>query len=76
MKEKTVIQDTGMTIASTAKELDKMGCFVMTSNADIPYIKSLYRDSFNIYSLEVTRWVRSDGKRYKVGELIITNYEL
>ncbi len=63
-------------LASTAKELDKMGCFVMISNADIPYIKSLYKDSFNSYNLEVTRWVRSDGKRYKVGELIITNYEL
>ncbi|MDY6866202.1 MAG: DNA adenine methylase, partial [Halobacteriota archaeon] len=60
--------------ALIARELDEMGCFVMISNADIPYIRSLYEDSFNVFNLEVTRWVRSDGKRYKVGDLIITNY--
>ena len=63
-------------LALIAKELTKKGCHVMISNADIPYIKSLYKDSFNVYDLEVTRWIRTDGKRYKVGELIITNYEL
>lgn len=63
-------------LALIAKELTKKGCLVMISNADIPYIKSLYKDSFNVYDLEVTRWIRTDGKRYKVGELIITNYEL
>ena len=63
-------------LALIVKELTKKGCLVMISNADIPYIKSLYKDSFNVYDLEVTRWIRTDGKRYKVGELIITNYEL
>ena len=63
-------------LALIVKELTKKGCLVMISNADIPYIKSLYKDSFNVYGLEVTRWIRTDGKRYKVGELIITNYEL
>lgn len=63
-------------LARIAKELTKKGCLVMISNADVPYIKSLYKDSFNVYDLEVTRWIRTDGKRYKVGELIITNYEL
>jgi DNA adenine methylase len=63
-------------LARIAKELTKKGCLVMISNADIPYIKSLYKDSFNVYDLEVTRWIRTDGKRYKVGELIITNYNL
>jgi DNA adenine methylase len=63
-------------LALIAKELTKKGCLVMISNADIPYIKSLYKDSFNVYGLEVTRWIRTDGERYKVGELIITNYEL
>ena len=63
-------------LALIVKELTKKGCLIMISNADIPYIKSLYKDSFNVYNIEVTRWIRTDGKRYKVGELIITNYEL
>ncbi len=48
----------------------------MISNADIPYIRSLYKDIFNLYELEVTRLIRADGKRYKVQELVITNYEV
>ena len=63
-------------LARIAKELTKKGCLVMISNADIPYIKSLYKDSFNVYDIEVTRWIRTNGERYKVRELIITNYEL
>ncbi len=63
-------------LASVAKILNKKGCYIMVSNADIPYIRSLYKDIFNLYELEVTRLIRSDGKRYKVQELVITNYEV
>lgn len=62
-------------LASFASRLDQKGCFVMISNADIPYIRRLYQ-SYNIHELEVMRWIRADGKRYRVGEVIITNYDL
>ena len=63
-------------LASIAKMLDERGCLIMISNADIPFIRSLYDDSFYIHELKVTRWIRTDGKRYKVGEVIITNYKI
>ena len=59
-----------------AKELTKRDCYVLISNADIPFIRSLYEGAFNICELEVTRWIRADGKRYKVGEVAITNYDV
>ena len=63
-------------LASLAKMLNERGCLIMISNADIPFIRSLYEESFYIYDLKVTRWIRTDGKRYKVGEVIITNYRI
>ena len=62
-------------LALLVKKLSNKGCFVMISNADIQFIRSLYEDSFYIKKLEVIRWIRSDGKRYKVGEVVITNYD-
>jgi DNA adenine methylase len=59
-------------LALLAKKLTSKGCYVLISNADGPYIRSLYEDDFNIFELEVTRWIRSDGKRYKVKEVAIT----
>ncbi|MDY6866209.1 MAG: Dam family site-specific DNA-(adenine-N6)-methyltransferase, partial [Halobacteriota archaeon] len=47
-------KDNHTELALIARELDEMGCFVMISNADIPYIRSLYEDSFNVFNLEVT----------------------
>lgn len=63
-------------LASVANKLNKKGCYVMISNANTPYIKSLYQDMFYIHELEVIRLIRADGKRYKVGEFVITNYEV
>lgn len=63
-------------LALLAKKLTSKGCYVLISNADGPYIRSLYEDDFNIFELEVTRWIRSDGKRYKVKEVAITNYDV
>ena len=63
-------------LALLAKKLTLKGCYVLISNADGPYIRSLYEDDFNIFELEVTRWIRSDGKRYKVKEVAITNYDV
>lgn len=63
-------------LASVAKMLNKRGCYIMISNADVPFIRSLYEDDFKIHELEVVRLIRADGKRYKVRELIITNYNI
>jgi len=63
-------------LASVAKMLNKEGCHIMISNADIQFIRSLYKKVFNLYGLEVTRWISANGKRHKVQELIITNYEV
>lgn len=63
-------------LASVVNMLNKIGCYIMVSNADTPYIRSLYEDTFNIHELEVIRWIRTDGKRYKVREINITNYEV
>lgn len=63
-------------LASVAKMLNKEGCHIMISNADIQFIRSLYKEVFNLYDLEVTRWISANGKRHKVQELIITNYEV
>lgn len=64
-------------LASIAKELTEKDCYVLISNVDIPYIRSLYKpeDGFKFSKLEVTRCIRADGKRYKVTEVAITNYD-
>lgn len=59
-----------------AKELANKGCYVLVSNSDTEYIRSLYENDFNIFELEVMRLIRADGKRYKVKEIAVTNYDL
>jgi len=63
-------------LALFARKLTNKGCYVLISNSDTGYIRSLYTDDFNIFELEVTRLIRADGKRYKVKELAITNYDV
>lgn len=63
-------------LASVANMLNERGCYVMISNADMPYIRFLYESIFNIYEIEIMRLIRADGKRYKVREIAITNYEV
>lgn len=63
-------------LALLAEELTLRGCYVLISNAEKPYIRSLYKDNFNIFEHKVTRWIRTDGKRYKVSEIAITNYNI
>lgn len=63
-------------LCNFAKELASKECKVLISNASIPFIYSLYENDFNIYEMEVTRYVKTDGDRYKVKELAITNYEI
>lgn len=63
-------------LANFARELTQKGCHVLVSNSDTEYIRSLYENDFNIFELEVTRLIRADGKRYKVKEIAITNYDV
>jgi len=60
-------------VAAAFRELDKNGCLVMLSNSDQPQIRALYR-GYTITQLEVTRWLGSNGKRFLVDEIVVTNY--
>ncbi len=60
-------------LAEMAIRLSKKGCRVLVSNADTKFIRSLY-NSFRVVQRKVTRWIRSDGKRYKAREILILNY--
>jgi len=68
-------RDDHINLSKIVKRLNEKNCYILLSNADLPYIRSLY-DDFNIFEKDVIRWVRSDGKRYKTKEIAITNYEL
>ena len=61
-------------LAQVAKKLNNKGCYVLISNSNTKYIHSLYKDDFNMFELEVMRCIRADGKRYKIREIVITNY--
>jgi len=61
-------------VAQVAKELSKKGCLIMISNSSVNFIHLLYKDDFKINELELWRWIRADGKRYKIKEAVITNY--
>ncbi len=67
------IQDQ-QSVANTFKTLDNKGCRVMLSNSDQEHIRALYR-GFRITNLEVTRWLGSNGKRFRVNEIVVTNYD-
>ena len=42
-------------LASLSDMLNRKGVYIMISNADTPYIRSLYEDGFNIFEHEVVR---------------------
>ena len=62
-------------LAETAFKLSNRGCFVVITNADKKEIKSLYK-GWQIHSLMRTRSITSSKHKHKVGELIITNYDV
>lgn len=61
-------------VAALFKKLDKRGCTVMVSNADLPLIRDLYK-RYRITELPSQRCVASHGRRYQVRDLVITNYK-
>ncbi len=60
-------------------ELHNRGCFVMLSNSDTVYVKSLFepcqKNGITINTVLAGRAINSDaGKRGKVSEVLVTNY--
>jgi DNA adenine methylase len=61
-------------VAASVRGLDAKGVRVMITNADLPWIRALYR-GLNVAKLDVARFVSSQNKKHSVPELVITNYE-
>ncbi|EDP75067.1 DNA adenine methylase [Hydrogenivirga sp. 128-5-R1-1] len=62
-------------LAEVFRELDRKGCYVMLSNSNTEFIKSLYR-GYYIQELEASRAIncKGDGRRRRKIELLIKNY--
>ncbi len=58
------------------KQLNRKGVFLMLSNSNTDFIKTLYKD-YNIHFVNANRMINSDSKnRGKIKELVITNYKV
>lgn len=62
-------------LAALVKALDEAGCLVMMSNGNSEKILELY-NGFNVFTLQVRRFITCKKIRHKVQELVITNYEV
>lgn len=60
-------------LAESVHRLHSSGAKFLMTNADTPDVRALY-SAFSLTPLAVTRWVSCQARRYKVGELAITNY--
>jgi len=60
-------------LAAIARDLSKMGCLVLISNADTPEIRNLYK-GWRINRVAMPRNVSCKANRAIVSELIIRNY--
>lgn len=68
-------EDDQYEVAAIAKNLNKKGCYVLITNADTEKIRNLYSD-WNIYPILRPRYITCSKRKHKVGELIITNYDI
>lgn len=67
-------EDDQRLLAETARSLKDRGCYVMLSNSDTPFIRSLYHD-FKVEQVKCSRAINSNAaKRGSVNEVIITGY--
>lgn len=67
-------QDQQRLLCDVVRELGAMGCQVMLSNSDTPFIRELY-DGFDIQTVQVARAINSDAtKRGKVSEVVVRHY--
>lgn len=61
-------------LAKVFKKLDQKGCFVMLSNSDTKFVKSLYKD-YQISFVKARRLINSDAsKRGEINEIVVRNY--
>lgn len=61
-------------LASLYKKLDKKGCYLMLTNHNTEFIRSLYED-YQIDVVQVKRMINSDAAKRTGEEVIITNYD-
>ncbi len=61
-------------VSRVFKKLARKGCLVMLSNAAQDKVLSLY-SQFRIHHLHTTRWLGSNGDRFGVREIVVTNYD-
>ena len=66
-------------LAKIFQKLDGMGCKVMLSNSDTPFIHKLYKkyeQEGNLYQVKAKRMINRDADgRKSVNEVIVTNYK-
>ena len=62
-----------LALADCFAELHGRGCKLLMSNADTPFIRSLYA-RYATRKLSVIRWVSSASAKNRVRELIVSNY--
>ncbi len=61
-------------LCAVFRKLDKLGCKVMLSNSDHPFIKKLYT-GFRIETVSANRLISCDpSTRGKISELVVLNY--
>ena len=60
-------------LADVFRKLDKRGCFLMLTNHDTPFVRSLY-DGFHIRTVSARRSINCDGGNRKGTEIVVTNY--
>ena len=61
-------------LADQVVRLDLIGCRFMMTNAGMPLVRELY-GRFNIVELTATRYVTCKKRKYRVSDVVITNYE-
>jgi len=63
------------TLAKVFEKLDKIGCKVMLSNSDTPFIRNLYK-KWDIKKVVTKRYINCIGeKRGNVAEVVVRNYK-
>lgn len=62
-------------VAEVFNQLSNRSCKVMLSNSGQKKVINLYQD-FHVRRLSVTRWLGSNGDRFKVHEIVVTNYNI
>ena len=60
-------------LSQISNELSQKGVNVMISNADLPFIRQLYKN-WNIETIKTIRYINCKAERKQVTELIIKNY--